>query len=62
MTDQEDKINLRKIVFDDNKQEEILGLFGTNLFQIAICVSVPTFCHFVNHRWLLLENSPFKNL
>ena len=39
-----------------------MGLFGTNLFQIANCVSVPTFCLFVNHLRLLLENSPFKNL
>ena len=39
-----------------------MGLFGTNLFQIADCVSVPTFCHFIHHIWLLLENSPFKNL
>ena len=44
MTDQEDNNNLGKIVFDDNNQgEEILGLFNTNLFQIADCVSVPTF-------------------
>ena len=64
MTDQEDKINLGKIVFDDNNQERktILVLFGTNLFQIVNCVSVPTFCHFVDLFWLLLENSPFKNL
>ena len=39
-----------------------MGLFATNLFQIADCVSVPTFCHFVDHLRLLLENSPFKNL
>ena len=39
-----------------------MGLFGTNLFQSADCVSVPTFCHFIHHIWLLLENSPFKNL
>ena len=39
-----------------------MGLFGTNLFQIANCVSVPTFCHFVNHLWMLLENSPIQNL
>ena len=32
------------------------------MFQIANCVSVPTLCHFVNHLWLLLENSPLKNL
>ena len=39
-----------------------MGLFGTNLFQIANCVSVPTFCHFIDHLWLFMENSPFKNL
>ena len=39
-----------------------LGPAGTNLFQIADCVSVPTFCHFVDHLWILLENSSFKNL
>ena len=39
-----------------------MGLFGTNLFQIADCVSVPTFCYFVDHLWMLLENSPLKNL
>ena len=32
------------------------------MFQNADCVSVPTFCHSVDHLWLLLENSPFKNL
>ena len=63
MTDQEDNIILGKRVFDDNNQErKILGMFGTNLFQVADCVSVPTFCHFVDGLWLLLENSPFKNL
>ena len=39
-----------------------MGLFGKNLFQIADCVSVPTFCYFVDHLWLLLENSLLKNL
>ena len=61
MIDQEDNINLGKIVFDKN-QEVKTGLFGTNLFQIPDCVPVPTFCHFVDRLWLLLENSPFKNL
>ena len=37
-------------------------MFGTNLFQTADCLSVPTFCHFVDHLRLLLENSRFKNL
>ena len=40
----------------------MLGLFGTNLFQITDCVSVPTFCEFVDHLRWLLENSSFKNL
>ena len=40
----------------------MLGRFGTNLFHIADCVSVSTFCHFVNHLWLVLESSPFENL
>ena len=64
MTDQEDNINLGKNVFDDNnqKRKEVLGLYGTNLLQIADCVSVSTFCHFVDYLRLLLENSPFKNL
>ena len=39
-----------------------MGLFGTNLFQINDCVSVPTFFHFVDHLWLPLQTSPFKNL
>ena len=43
-------------------REEILVLFGTTLFQIADCVSVPIFCHFVDHLWMLFENSSFKNL
>ena len=37
-------------------------MFGTNLFKIADCVSVPTFCQISDHLWLLLENSPFENL
>ena len=37
-------------------------MFGTNLFRITDCVSLPTFCYFVDHLWLLLEKSPFENL
>ena len=62
MTDQEDNINLGKIVFDENNQEKILVLFGANLFQITDCVSVPTLCKFFYHLRVLLENSPLKNL
>ena len=39
-----------------------MGLFGTNLFQIADCVFAPTFSYFVDHLWMLSENSPLKNL
>ena len=63
MNDLEDKINLGKIVFDDNNQErKILVLFGTDLFRITDCVFVPTFCLFIDHLWMLLENSSLKNL
>ena len=63
MTDQEDNNHLGKIVFEDNNQEKnSWACFWTNLFQIADCVSVPTFCYFVDHLWMLLENSPLKNL
>ena len=51
-----------KLSWRQQSREEILGLFGTKLFQIDDCVSVPTFFHFVDHLWLLSENSPFKNL
>ena len=37
-------------------------LFGTNVFQIIICVFFPTFYNFVDYLWLLLENQAFKNL
>ena len=63
MTDREGIINLGRIVFDDNNQErKSWSCLGQNLFQIADCVSVPSFCHFVDHLWLLLENWSFKNL
>ena len=37
-------------------------LFGTNLFQIANSVSVPTFCHFVDNLWLLLQKIHFSKI
>ena len=40
----------------------MLVLFETNLFHIADCVSVPTFSYFVDHLWMLLENSSFRSL
>ena len=43
-------------------KRESLGLFGTNLFQVFNCVSVPTLYDFVDHLWLFLDNSSFKNL
>ena len=39
-----------------------MGWPGINLFQIADCVSIPTSCFFVDHFWMLLENSPLRNL
>ena len=55
MIDQEDN-NLSKIVFDDQQpRENIVGLFGTNLFQIFNCVFVQKFCEFVAYLWLLLR-------
>ena len=38
-----------------------MGLFGTNMFQIADKVSVPFFCHFVDYLWLLLEKKLVTN-
>ena len=61
MTDQEDNINLGKIVFDDNNQERKFWGFLGQTCSRSVIVSVPTFCHFVYHLWLLMENSPFKN-
>ena len=43
-------------------KRENLGPVWTNLFQIVDCVSVPTFRYFADHLWMLLENSPLKNL
>ena len=37
-----------------------MGLFGMNLFQIADRNFIPTVRQFLDHLWLLLENSPFK--
>ena len=62
MTDQEDDNNLGKIVFDDNNQEKKSWACLRHMFQIAACASVPTFRHFVEHLWLLLENAPSKIL
>ena len=63
MTEQEKNINLGKIVVDDNNQErKSWSCLGQNLFQNVDCVSVSTFCYFVDHLRMLLENSPLKNL
>ena len=57
MTDQKDKINLgESFVLRQQSREKIVGLFGTNLFQIFNCVFVPSFCEFVKYPWLLLLN------
>ena len=62
MTEQEDNFNLGKSLWRQQSREKVVGLFGTNLFQIMICLLVPTFCDFVDYLWLLLENSSLKNL
>ena len=49
MTNQEDNINLGEFVFDVNNQE------WKYMFKKPGCVSVPFFCHFVDHLWLLLD-------
>ena len=59
MTDPEDNFILGKNVFDNNSHER---KFWSCLGQTCSdCVSVPTLCLFVDHLWLLLENSSFKN-
>ena len=60
MTDQEDNINLGKMSLTTTIKRGNFGPFGTNLVQIADCVSVPTFCHFVDQLRLLLDNSHSK--
>ena len=51
-----------KCLWRQQSRGEILVLFGIHQLQIADCVSGPTFCHFIDHLRLLLENSLFKNL
>ena len=51
-----------KMSYRQQSREKIVGLFGTNLFQLFNCVLVPTFCDFVDYFWLPLENSSSKIL
>ena len=53
MTDQEDNINVGKIVFDDNQNR--FPVWGKPFPDL--CVFVLTFCHSVDNLWLLSENS-----
>ena len=62
MTDLEDNINLGKIVFVDNNQERKSSACLGQTCSRSLIVSVPTFYYFVDHLWMLLENSPLKNL
>ena len=49
-TDQEGETKISKVVFDNNNQEkENMYLFGRNLFQMFICVFVPTLFDFVDY-------------
>ena len=61
MTDQEVNIILGEIVFDDNNQERrSWDCLGQTCSRSVIVFLSQLFCHFPNHLWLLLENSPFK--
>ena len=62
MTDQEDNINLGKSVLDYNNQERISWACLGQTYSISLIVFLPTFCYFVDHLWMLSENSPLKNL
>ena len=54
MTDQEDNINLGKIVFDDNNQErKSWACLGQTCSRSLIVLLSQLFCHFVNHLWFL---------
>ena len=61
MSDQKENIYIGKIVFDDNNKK-IKVFFGRNLFQICDCPFDPSFCHFVDFLWLLLDESSFRNM
>ena len=61
MTDQGDIINLGEIVFDDNNQEKkSWACLGQICSRSLIVFLYQLF--FVDHLWLLLKNSTFKNL
>ena len=62
MTDQEDSFILGKIVSDDSNQKGKSWACLGQTCSRSLIVSVPTFCHFVDILWLLLEISPFKDL
>ena len=63
MTDQEDNINLGKSVFDDNNQEsKSWACLGQTCSRALIVFMSQPFCYFVDHLWMLLENSPLKDL
>ena len=61
MTDQGDSTNLGKIVLTTKIKRGNLEPVWDKPVPYR-CVSVPTFCLFVDRLWLLLEISPFKNL
>ena len=62
MTELEDKINLDETVFDGIIQERKFWSCLGQTCSRSLIVSVPTVCDFVDHLWMLLENSSFKNL
>ena len=64
MTDpEEDNIKLgTNCLWRQQSGEEILGLFGTNLFQIADCVSVPIFLLFCWSSFVAFGKLTFQKL
>ena len=61
MTDQEDNINLGKLVFDDNNQERgSWDCLGQTCSRSLIVFLSHFFCDFVQYLWLLLEKSSLK--
>ena len=58
-----DKINLDKIVLDDNNQErKSWSCLGQTCSRLLIVFLSQLSKYFVDHLWMLLENSPLKNL
>ena len=63
MTDLEDNINLGKVFCDNSNQErKSWACSGQNCSRSLIVFLSQLFVFFVDPLWMLLENSPLKNL